>query len=59
MVTPYAPNRDGIAAYAVQEVRERRQDEEDLVVLSPGATAAHLHLVLGDLRGVLALHKAG
>ncbi|MFV0260571.1 MAG: glycosyltransferase family 4 protein [Acidimicrobiales bacterium] len=55
MVTPYAPYRDGIAAYAVQEVRRMRADGVDLEVLSPLPSAAHHHLALGGVRGITAL----
>jgi glycosyltransferase involved in cell wall biosynthesis len=57
MVTPYAPYRDGIAAYAVQEVRRLRSEGVDVEVLSPLPSAAHHHLALGGVRGVLALTK--
>lgn len=55
MVTPYAPYRDGIAAYAVQEVRRRRAGGEDLEVLSPLPSAAHHHIVLGGVPGMAKL----
>jgi len=57
MVTPYAPYRDGIATYSVQEVRQRQINGENIEVLSPLPSAAHHHLALGGLRGVLALIK--
>ncbi|MFW2381155.1 MAG: glycosyltransferase [Acidimicrobiales bacterium] len=57
MVTPYAPYRDGIAAYAVQEVRSRRQAGEEIVVLSPFPSAAHAHLRLGGVTGIARLAK--
>ncbi len=57
MVTPYAPYRDGIAAYAVQEVRQLRADGERIEVLSPLPSAAHHHLSLGGVRGMAALVK--
>ncbi len=55
MITPYAPYRDGIAAYAIQEVRRRRASGEDLEVLSPLPSAAHLHLRLGGVAGMIKL----
>jgi glycosyltransferase involved in cell wall biosynthesis len=57
MVTPYAPYRDGIAAYAVQEVRRSRAAGIDVEVLSPLPSAAHHHLALGGVRGIAALAK--
>jgi glycosyltransferase involved in cell wall biosynthesis len=57
MVTPYPPLRDGIANYAVQEVRGLRAGGEDVEVLSPRPSAAHHHLALRGWRGPLALAK--
>ncbi|MGF1598271.1 MAG: glycosyltransferase family 4 protein [Acidimicrobiales bacterium] len=57
MVTPYAPYRDGIATYAVQEVRRLRADGVDVEVLSPLPSAAHHHLALGGVRGMAALAR--
>ena len=57
MVTPYPPVRDGIAAYAVQEVARLRREGHDVEVLSPGPSAAHHHLDLVGRRGPLALAK--
>ena len=57
MVTPYPPYRDGIAAYAVQEVRQLRADGVDIEVLSPLPSAAHHHLALGGVRGMAALAR--
>lgn len=57
MVTPYAPWRDGIAAYAVQEVQALRAAGHDVEVLSPEPSAAHHHLDLRSPRGPLALAK--
>lgn len=57
MVSPYPPVRDGIAAYAVQEVARLRRDGHDVEVLSPGPSAAHHHLDLAGRRGPLALAK--
>jgi glycosyltransferase involved in cell wall biosynthesis len=48
VVTPYAPWRDGIGAYALQQVRRLRRQGHDVEVLSPKPSAAHHH---GDLRG--------
>lgn len=57
VVTPYAPHRDGIAAYAVQSVAALRRQGNDVEVLSPGPSAAHHHLDLATPRGALALAK--
>ncbi len=57
MVTPYAPYRDGIAAYAIQEVAQRIDDGENVEVLSPLPSAAQHHIALGDTRGALSLLK--
>ncbi len=57
MVSPYPPVRDGIAQYAVQEVKRLRSEGHDVEVLSPGPTAAHHHLDLCGPRGVLALAR--
>jgi hypothetical protein len=55
MVGPYAPARDGIASYTVQEVRRLVEDGHDVEVLSPAPSAAHQHLDLRHWRGPLAL----
>lgn len=55
MVAPYAPYRDGIAAYALQQVRALRAEGHDVEVLSPSPSAAHHHLDLADPRAVLGL----
>jgi glycosyltransferase involved in cell wall biosynthesis len=57
MVTPYPPRRDGIAAYALAEVRALRRAGHEVEVLSPGPSAAHHHLDLASPRGPLALAK--
>jgi glycosyltransferase involved in cell wall biosynthesis len=57
MVTPYAPNRDGIAAYAVQAVGALLRAGHDVEVLSPGPSAGHHHLDLQGPRGALALAR--
>ncbi len=56
-VTPYPPVRDGIAAYAVQDVAALRKDGHDVEVLSPYPSAAHHHLDLRGSRGAAALGK--
>jgi len=56
-VTPYPPLRDGIATYAVQVVAKLRREGHDVTVLSPGPSAAHLHLDLRGPRGGAALMK--
>lgn len=55
MITPFAPYRDGIANYAVQEVADMRRAGEDVTVLSPLPSAAHEHLVVGSATGMLRL----
>jgi len=55
MVTPFAPYRDGIAAYAVQELRALNGQGVDVEVMSPLPSAAHHHLSLGGVRGIGAL----
>lgn len=57
MVSPYPPLRDGIANYAVQSVQALRRQGHDVTVLSPGPSAAHLHLDLAGFRGSLALAR--
>src|SRR5689334_21811680 len=57
MVTPYPPRRDGLAQYAVQEVRQLRRDGHEVEVLSPEPSAAHHHLELLTLSGLLALAR--
>ncbi len=57
MVSPYPPVRDGLANYAVQEVKRLRAAGHDVEVLSPGPSAAHHHLDLVGVRGVLALAR--
>ena len=55
MVTPFAPYRDGIATYALQELRRLRQDGEEVDVLSPLPSAARHHLKLGGPTGMVQL----
>lgn len=55
MVAPYAPYRDGIAAYALQQVRALRAQGHHVEVLSPQPSAAHHHLNLSDPRAVVRL----
>lgn len=57
VVTPYPPTRDGIAAYALQQVYALRHAGHDVEVLSPGPSAAHHHLDLLDARAGFALAK--
>ena len=57
VVTPYPPARDGIAAYAIQQVRALRRSGHDVEVLSPGPSAAHHHLDLVGPRGGAALAR--
>ncbi|MEM7276339.1 MAG: glycosyltransferase, partial [Actinomycetota bacterium] len=55
LVTPFAPYRDGIAAYATQELRRLRDRGESVEVLSPHPSAARWHLPLGGPRGMAML----
>ncbi len=55
MVTPFAPYRDGIATYALQELRRLRADGEVVDVLSPLPSAARWHLRLGGPTGMVQL----
>ena len=57
MISPYPPARDGLANYAVQEVKELRARGDVVEVLSPGPSAAHHHLDLQGVRGGLALAR--
>lgn len=60
VVSPYAPYRDGIAAYAVQQVKMLRASGHVVEVLSPEPSAAHHHLNffdLGELRRFAALAR--
>ncbi len=57
VVSPYAPIRDGIASYALQQVKALRSEGHEVEVLSPQPSAAHHHLDLRSLRGPLALAK--
>jgi glycosyltransferase involved in cell wall biosynthesis len=57
MVSPYAPWRDGIGAYAVQQVRGLRRLGHHVEVVSPYPSAAHHHLDLVGPRGALALGR--
>ena len=51
MVSPYPPWRDGIGAYAVQQVRALRRLGHHVEVVSPDPSAAHHHLDLIGPRG--------
>jgi glycosyltransferase involved in cell wall biosynthesis len=55
MVTPFAPYRDGIAAYALQELRRLREAGERVDVCSPQPSAARWHLPLGGPSGAARL----
>lgn len=57
MVTPYPPVRDGIGAYAAQQVAQLLEKGEDVEVLSPTPSAAHHHLDFTSWRGSFALAK--
>ena len=55
VIAPYAPVRDGIAAYTLQTVARLRAAGNDVEVLSPFPSAAHHHVELGTVRGALQL----
>jgi glycosyltransferase involved in cell wall biosynthesis len=57
MVSPYAPIRDGIAAYALQTVRQLRRQGNEVDAVSPVPSAARYHLRLTGWRGPLALAR--
>lgn len=57
LVTPFAPYRDGIAAYAIQELRRLRDSGEQVDVLSPVPSAARWHLPLGGPRAMVQLGR--
>lgn len=57
MVSIYPPVRDGIAQYAIQEVRALRAAGHHVEVCSPEPSAAHFHLDLSAKRGPYALAK--
>ncbi len=52
LVSPFAPHRDGIATYAVQELRRLRQEGNTVEVCSPQPSAARWHLPLGGPAGM-------
>jgi len=51
MATNYAPYRDGVAAYAIQEVRKLLDEGHHVEVVSPVPSAAHHHRGLGSVQG--------
>ena len=57
VVSPYPPVRDGIGAYAVQQVRALRRQGNHVEVVSPWPSAAHHHLPLEGPKGAKALKK--
>jgi glycosyltransferase involved in cell wall biosynthesis len=57
LVSPYAPYRDGIGSYAVQQVRALRREGHHVEVLSPRASAAHHHLDLHNPRSMSSLAR--
>lgn len=57
VVSPYPPRRDGIAAYAVQQVQRLRADGHHVEVCSPYPSAAHHHLDLAGPRAAAALAR--
>ncbi len=57
VVSPYPPVRDGIGAYAVQQVRTLRRQGHHVEVCSPWPSAAHHHRALRGPAGARALAK--
>ncbi len=57
VVSPYPPVRDGIGAYAVQQVRSLRRAGHHVEVCSPWPSAAHHHLDLEGPKGAKALRR--
>jgi len=57
VVSPYPPVRDGIGAYALQQVRALRRQGHHVEVCSPWPSAAHHHLALKGPRGAKALRS--
>lgn len=57
VVSPYPPVRDGIGAYAVQQVRALRRQGHHVEVCSPWPSAAHHHLPLKGPQGARALKR--
>lgn len=55
VISPYPPERDGIAAYTLQSVARLRRAGNHVEVLSPYPSAAHHHQRLDNVRGVLQL----
>lgn len=55
LVSPFAPQRDGIATYAAQELQQLRLAGHKVDVASPLGSAAHHHVPLGGPSGVLKL----
>jgi glycosyltransferase involved in cell wall biosynthesis len=57
VVSQYPPVRDGIGAYAVQQVRALRRQGHHVEVVSPWPSAAHHHMPLEGPRGAKALKR--
>jgi glycosyltransferase involved in cell wall biosynthesis len=57
VVSPYPPQRDGLGAYAVQQVKALRHDGHQVEVLSPEPSAAHHHASLVGPAGAKALAR--
>ena len=55
VVAPFAPYRDGIAAYAVQDVKQLRSEGNQVDVCSPLPSAARHHLPVGSASGLRSL----
>ena len=57
VVSPYPPIRDGIGAFAVQQVQTLRRAGHEVEVCSPAPSAAHHHLDLRGPKGAVALRR--
>jgi len=57
VVSPYPPRRDGIGAYAQQQVKRLRAAGHHVEVCSPAPSAAHHHLPLVGPKGAAALGR--
>src|SRR5690606_38520879 len=57
VVSPYPPIRDGIGAFAVQQVQTLRRAGHHVEVCSPAPSAAHHHLDLHGPKGAIALRR--
>ncbi|MDQ2754816.1 MAG: glycosyltransferase family 4 protein, partial [Actinomycetota bacterium] len=57
LVSPYPPQRDGVANYAGQVATKARGDGHNVTVISPQPSAAGAHVDLRSLRGLLVVTR--